>query len=47
MKKFNIKTVDGNYEVEGTHYSMTKYLTVYKGDVEVFNIRTTKVLSLK
>lgn len=47
MKVFNIETVDGPYEVMGDRYSMTKYLTVYKDDQVVFEIRTTKVLSLK
>lgn len=47
MRVFKIETVDGPYEVEGDRYSMTKYLTVYKDDEEVFNIRTTKVLSVK
>lgn len=47
MQKFNIETVDGPYEIMGDRYSMTKYLTIYKDDQVVFEIRTTKVLSLK
>lgn len=47
MKVFNIETVDGPYEIQGDRYSMTKYFTVYQGDKVVFEIRTTKVLSVK
>lgn len=47
MKKFNIKTTNGDYEIMGTHYSMVKYLTVYNDDKVVFEIIANKVISLK
>lgn len=46
MKKFKVETIEGNFEVEGTHYSMMKYLVIYNGDKDVFTIRTNKVLKV-
>lgn len=46
MKVFKVKTIEGEHEITGTHYSMMKYLVVYNEDEEVFVIRTNKVLSV-
>lgn len=47
MQKFNIETIDGDYEIMGDRYVLAKYLTVYKGEDVVFETRATKVLSIK
>lgn len=47
MKKYNVETTDGSFEVFGTRYEIGKYFTIYNGDNVVFEIRFTKVKSFQ
>lgn len=47
MKKFNVETIYGTYEIMGTRVVLTKYLTIYNGDDIVFELGASKVLSIK